>query len=121
MLTWKPPAEPHYLPWIVMGIALMWTLAVLVAPRFQAKMQFRRMPSAHTPTTMTISHSGMHIRSQHYDSQVAWSTYIGWSEANSVFVLFPQPRIYVPVPKRAFTEEQLAEFREILRRNVSKK
>lgn len=67
---------------------------------------------------MIITDSGMHIRSPHYDSQVGWSTYIGWAENASVFALFPQPRIYVPIPKRALTAEQLDEFREILHRNV---
>lgn len=61
------------------------------------------------------------MRSEHYDSQVKWSTYIGWSEGKSVFVLLPQPRIYIPIPKRAFSEQQLAEFREILRRNIAAK
>ena len=60
----------------------------------------------------------MQVQSQHYDSRVAWSTYIGWAEVESVFVLFPQPRIYVPIPKRAFDDRQLAEFREMLRRNI---
>jgi YcxB-like protein len=58
---------------------------------------------------------------KHYDSNVSWSAYIGWSEGQRVFVLFPQPRIYVPIPKRAFNEEQLAEFREILKHNIVKK
>jgi hypothetical protein len=43
---------------------------------------------------------------------------MGWGEEESVFVLLPQPLIYLPIPKRAFTEQQQAEFREALRRNI---
>jgi hypothetical protein len=101
-----------------LGIAVLWLLAVYLSPWLQGRMQFRRMPSAHSPMTMTFSDSGLQVRSEHYDSHVNWSTYIGWAEEKSVFVLFPQPRIYVPIPKRAFTVEQQNEFRELLRRNI---
>lgn len=105
-----------------LGVAVLWLLAVSMGPRLQARMQFRRMPSAQSPMTLTVSDSEMHIKSQHYDSHVAWSTYMGWAEEKSVFVLFPQPRIYVPIPKRAFQGEQVEEeFREILRRNIAEK
>jgi hypothetical protein len=70
---------------------------------------------------MEASNSGLHVRSEHYDARLNWSTYIGWAEGESVFVLFPQPRIYVPIPKRAFSTEQLGQFREILRRNIGTK
>ncbi len=33
----------------------------------------------------------------------------------------PQPRLYFPIPKQAFNEEQLAEFRDILKHNIGKK
>ena len=58
------------------------------------------------------------MRSRHADSQIAWSTFIDWREEKSVFVVFPQPRAYVPIPKRAFTDQQQVEFRETLRRNI---
>lgn len=90
----------------------------LAQPWLSARIQFRRMPSAQDPMTVEISESGLRIRSRHADSQVAWLAYLGWAEEESVFVLFPQPRIYVPIPKRAFTEEQQAEFRETVRRNI---
>jgi len=99
-------------------MSVVWLALILGNPWLAARMQFRRMPSAQGLMTVAISESGLHIRTQHGDSQVAWSAYIGWGEEKSVFVILPQPRIYVPIPKRAFTAEQLAEFRETLRRNV---
>jgi YcxB-like protein len=76
------------------------------------------MPSAQDPITLTVSESGLRVQSRHADSQIAWSAFIGWREEKSVFVVFTQPRLYVPIPKRAFTDEQQAEFRGTLRRNI---
>jgi len=103
---------------IGLGAALIWLASIWTGPWLSAFLQFRRMPSAQDPTTVAVSDSGLRVQSRHGDSQVAWSSYIGWSENKSVFVLFPQPRIYLPIPKRAFTEPQQTEFREILCRNT---
>jgi len=87
-------------------------------PSLSARRQFRTTPSAHDPMTIEASDAGLQIHSVHADSKLAWSTYRAWGEYRSVFVILPQPRIYVPIPKRAFTAEQLVEFRELLERNV---
>ena len=99
----------------------VWSAIMWGAPRLSSWLQFRKMPTAHVPVTMDFSDSGVHIRSVHTDSQVAWSAYVAWGEYKSVFVILPQPRIYVPIPKRAFTNEQVTEFREMLRRNIGKR
>lgn len=103
------------------GIGAVWLFFIWGYPWVSARRQFRSTPSAQQPMTIEATDSGLHIQSVHADSQVAWSTYVGWKEEKSVFIILPQPRIYVPIPKRAFSIEQLAEFREILRRNVGKK
>jgi hypothetical protein len=36
-------------------------------------------------------------------------------------VILPQARIYMTIPKRAFSEEQVGEFRDMLRRNINRK
>jgi hypothetical protein len=104
--------------WMVFEFAALWLLFVWLSPRIQARLQFRRMPSAQGRMSLAASDSEMHVRSQHWNSELEWATYISWAEDESVFVLFPQPRLYVPIPKRAFTDEQLTEFREILQRKM---
>jgi hypothetical protein len=76
------------------------------------------MPSAQDEIALAISEPGLRFRSPHGDSQIGWSTFTGWAEEESVFVAFPQPRAFVAIPKRAFTDQQQAEFRETLRRNI---
>lgn len=102
----------------LMGAGVAWLVILVAAPRFSARRQFRGTPSAQNPMTIDASDSGINIQSLHVESHVAWSAYVGWGEDKSVFVILPQPRISVPIPKRAFTAEQLDEFRVILRRNI---
>ncbi|MFZ0298135.1 MAG: YcxB family protein [Candidatus Sulfotelmatobacter sp.] len=118
LLVEYPHSEIKQDSWIMLGGSALWLAFIWALPRLSARMQFRRMPSAQDPMTVAISDSGLRVQSRHGDSQVAWSAYMGWAEEKSVFVLFPQPRIYLPIPKRAFTEQQQAELRETLRRNI---
>lgn len=73
---------------------------------------------AQSPITLEASETGLQFQNAHADSKVAWSAYVGWGEGKSVFVILPQPRIYITIPKRAFTAEQESEFREMLRHNI---
>jgi hypothetical protein len=118
LLVVNPHSEFREILWIGLGASIVWLASIRTQPWFSARLQFRRMPSAHSPVTLAVSDAGLHVRSLHGDSHVAWSAYTGWAEETSVFVLFPQPRIYLPIPKRAFTEQQQVEFRETLRRNI---
>ncbi len=102
----------------ILGFAALWFLYMWTAPRFSGRRQFRGSPSAQSPMTIDASDAGLAVHSAYGESQVSWSAYIAWAEAKSIFVILPQPRIYVPIPKRAFTAEQLNEFRELLRRNI---
>jgi YcxB-like protein len=105
----------------ITGVAIGWFVLTWAAPWVSARRQFRGSPSARSPIALGISEAGLDIHSAHADSRVSWSAYVAWAERTSVFVILPQPRIFVPIPKRAFNEGQLAEFREILRRNVGKR
>jgi hypothetical protein len=118
LIIWRPTIEATYFSWFLLGLPAVYFLSLWLAPRMQARLQYRRMPSAQVPVTVTISDTGLKSHSQFGDSTIAWSAYIGWAEAESVFVLFPQPRLYVPIPKRALDEAQLLAFREILQQNV---
>ena len=76
---------------------------------------------AQSQITLDVSEQGLEFHNPHADSRVAWSAYVAWGEVRLVFVIMPQPRIYIAIPKRAFGEGQVEEFREMLRRHVGKK
>jgi hypothetical protein len=83
-----------------------------------ARRQFRSAPSAQAPITMTVSDEGVAFRSQYTDSKVAWSLFVRWLDGKSVFALLQSNVVFNVIPKRAFSPDQLAEFREILRRKI---
>jgi len=90
----------------------------LLAPRLSARRQFGNNPMAQAPITLDVSEQGLEFHNLHAESKLAWSAYMAWGEAKSVFVIMPQPRAYVAIPKRAFSEAQVPEFRDMLRRNI---
>jgi hypothetical protein len=101
--------------------AILWLGFMWLGPRFSARRQFRNSPSSQSPVTVNASETGLEILSAHGESKVSWTAFMAWSERRTVFIILPQPRIYYAIPKRAFTERQLTEFREMLRHNVGKK
>jgi hypothetical protein len=102
----------------IWAFAAFWFTFMLAAPRFSARRQFRGNPSAQSAITVMASDAGMELHSAHVESKVSWSAYVAWAEGKTVFVILPQPRTYVIIPKRALTLEQIGEFREILGRNI---
>jgi hypothetical protein len=99
----------------------VWLAVMWGGPWLSLRRQFRNHPVSQSPMTLNTSEAGLEFHNPHVDSKVAWSAYVGWGEGKSVFVVMPQPRIFIVIPKRAFTEEQVGEFREMLRRNIVQK
>lgn len=100
---------------------VVWFAYMLSAPRLSSRRQFRSNPMVQSAITLEVTEQGLEFQNAHVHSKVAWSAYVAWGEVKTVFVLMPQPRTYITIPKRAFTEEQVSEFRELLRRNIGKR
>jgi hypothetical protein len=98
---------------MIFGIVLQF-----VAPRFAAKRQFQGNPAAQLPTTLTTSDEGLHFASSHSSGNASWKMYVRFEETKDNFVLFSSPVVFHPIPKRAFTPEQLTEFRTLLQRHI---
>lgn len=114
-------SEADPIAWFGITFGVGWWAYMLLAPRFYSRRQFRNNPMAQSPITLDASEQGFEFHSPHAESKVAWSAYISWGEAKSVFIVMPQPHMYIAIPKRAFAEDEIGEFREILRRNIGKK
>jgi hypothetical protein len=97
---------------------MFWITIMWASPYLSARSQFRGSPSAKAPITLDVSDAGLQFRSQHTDSKVDWSAYVKWLEEKAIFAIFPNPRVFIVIPKRAFTVDQVSEFRELLRQHV---
>ena len=107
---------PNLMPIFLLGA--MWLILLWVTPYFWARSHLRGSPSAKGPVTLIVSETGLHMRTQHVDSSMEWSTFVKWVEEKQVVALLTSPKSFVTIPKRAFEPNQLAEFRELLRRKV---
>lgn len=99
---------------------LFWTLLFWGSPYLSARTQFRGSPGANAPMKLDATDAGLHFRSQHTDSKIEWSAYAKWLEEKTIFALFPNPKMFIVIPKRAFTTDQVGEFRELLREHVKR-
>jgi len=100
------------------GLLLFILILVRLLPPWVARMQFRRQPAAQGTRTLDISEKGLISEGATLKSESRWSHYTGWSEAETVFLLIASPLLYIIIPKRAFSAEQLAEFRALLTRHI---
>jgi YcxB-like protein len=100
-------------------LAVMWIAILFGLPYYSAYRQFNNMPSVKGQITLDISDSGLRLHSQHTDSTVAWPAFVRWLEAKPVFALYTSPCMFLVVPKRAFTDEQLSGFRETVGSHIT--
>ena len=99
-------------------LCILWVGLIWVSPSLSARHQFRHHPSAKGPVTLNFSEKGVHFSSQFYDSRIQWSAYSNWVEEPLVIALFTGPKVFYPIPKRAFDKQQLNQFRDLLKRLV---
>ncbi len=102
----------------LLGLMAFWILILWVSPYLSARSQFRGSRHAQGPKTLQVSATELNFQSEHGDSRLLWSGFVGWAEEKQVFALFTNPKVFVVLPKRAFTAEQIVEFRELLRQNI---
>lgn len=89
-----------------------------LAPRLAARNQFKKQPLAHHPATLTVTSEAMQWRTADASSETRWAGFIRWIESKNEILLYPQRSIFLIIPKRAFSPNQLPELRSRLRENV---
>jgi len=99
-------------------IVALWNLWLLVSPYFAARSQFRGSRAAHGRKALQASAAELSFQTDLGSSRLQWSGFVNWVEEKQVFALFTSPKAFIVLPKRAFTPEQVAEFRELLRQNI---
>src|SRR5215813_3230913 len=95
-------------------IAIVFWMSFFVAPRTSAKKQFGSSPSSQGRIDMEVSESGIHFRSANAESTAKWQTFVRCLEDKWVLMLMSSAVMFVVIPKRAFTPEQLNEFRSYI-------
>jgi hypothetical protein len=94
--------------------------AFWLGPHFAARRQFNTSPSSKGPIDLEVSDSGLHFRSPTTDSKMSWQNFARVLESKSMFLLFTSVQAFLVVPKRAFTAEQLNEFRARIPKGIQR-
>jgi hypothetical protein len=106
----------------VTGMGSLILSAMLVGVFFAApRRMFRRNPKLRDEYSLTFSDEGIHFRTAHIDSQLAWTLYThAIVNANSYLLYYGESQLSV-IPKRLFqsTEQQL-QFEQLLARHIPK-
>jgi YcxB-like protein len=99
-------------------LCVFWLILLWGSPYLSARQQLRGYPSAKAPIKLEVSDSGLHFQSEYADSRLSWPSFVTWVEEKTVFALFTNRRLFIPIPRRAFSVEQLVQFREMLRGKI---
>jgi hypothetical protein len=67
---------------------------------------------------MRIDEAGLHADSEISEGTVRWAAYNGFRETQNLFLLDLGPRAFHALPKRAFSGEQMGEFRRLADANL---
>jgi hypothetical protein len=98
---------------IAFYVAVLW-----VFPSWSLKLQFRRQPGAQGPRTLTLDDTGVHWRWSGGVSDIEWKNYIRALEGKNQILFYTSPAAFNMLPKRALTDEQLAEVRQLLTQHI---
>lgn len=98
---------------LLAGIIALGGLASFVYSRW-LKRDFRRHPNFTLPIRMWFDDSGVHSESEAWSGVTKWSAYVSRRETKNVFLLYLGVRSADVIPKRAFSSEELAEFRKLI-------
>ena len=98
---------------VVFWIAIVWRF-----PQWSMRRQFRKQPAAHGPRAVTLGPDGAHWRWDGGSADVAWKNYIRWIEGTNQILLYTSPACFGVLPTRGLQPAQLAELRDVLKRNI---
>ena len=102
-------------------ILICWLMIVFIWRPWYFRRDFRKHPNFSREQTAHISEGGVLYKNEVSQSEVKWEAFVKFRETRNLFMLFSGGRLFHIVPKRAFSETGVDEFRELLQRHLSKK
>lgn len=102
---------------------LVLLLAVIVAyfrffSRYQSRLLCRKSQNLLGAMILDASNESFSVVSTRGRTQDDWTSFRKFSETDRLFMLFMDPPLCTVIPKRAFTPDQLEEFRTLLREKI---
>ncbi|GMU66801.1 MAG: hypothetical protein AMXMBFR36_30750 [Acidobacteriota bacterium] len=89
----------------------------ILVPRHVRRL-YRQTKAAGRPTTYSIDDSGLTLQSENGSGSVPWPDFHRWKEGRSCLLLYINQALFIILPKRAFSADQLAATRAYLHQHV---
>jgi len=94
-------------------------LSIPLWSKLTQKNHYAKSNALHGRLTLDVDDSGIHFGGPITSAQIAWAYFGKFFEDERVFVLYQKNQaIFHMVPKRAFSADQVAGFRQYLQQNV---
>jgi hypothetical protein len=107
----------NLLPLMVLLVA--WAALIWIVPYWMARSQFRKQPAARSVRSVTIDDLGLRSHWDSGNAETAWKNYIRLFESKNEILLYSSPALFNILPKRAFTSEQLEQFRTLAKEKIA--
>lgn len=100
---------------LMAGLCLVWPLAIRP---IAIRSSFGKVPHFVMETRMVVGGDGLQIENPAGRSENQWTAYTRFKETPNLLLLYTGVGTFEVIPKRAFSESELAQFTELLTRHV---
>jgi len=121
LLVIRRDAETISTVFPLFGLSAAWVVIFWLLPWWTARNQFSKQPAAHGTKRLIVQAGGPHWEGSGGNADIKWQAFIRCVEGKNQFLLYSSPACFHIIPKRAFTSDQLAEFRELLAQNIQER
>ncbi len=83
--------------------------------------QLNTTPSLSVPQTITFDHVGMYGENEFVSGLLKWNAMVEATETEDNFCFFNSPKFAQFVPKRFFSDEQIARIKDLAKRHLGEK
>jgi YcxB-like protein len=105
---------------VFLGVSAFFTLLLFAAFVVIPPLSFRREPKFRDEYSLTFSPNGIHFRTAHIDSNLAWNLYSKALVDAYSYVLYYGSRTFTVIPKRVFQNaDQQAVFDQLVTQHIS--
>jgi hypothetical protein len=80
---------------------------------------YRNMASLHGLRSMAVDERGPSFEGPNFSSQIKWLFFLKFAEDDKSFILYQSNQIFLPIPKRQLSPQQISDLREAFTRHIA--
>lgn len=103
----------------VVGLFLVLPLLLRIAKKFWVAHDFRKHPSCGRGAHMVVDGEGLRVEDELERRETKWPAITCYRETENLFILHEGPRFLRIFPKRAFSGQDLDDFRQLCAKKIT--